>query len=281
MTWLAGLGLAMCLSPASEPLWQAHSHNDYAQARPLLQALDLRFGSVEADVFLRDGRLLVGHSPAELREERELVTMYLEPLAAQVARNGGAIYPGVVAHSKHSLVLLVDIKEDGPAVYEALKRALEPFRSMLTRFKSGRLHAGAVTVVLSGDRPKSILAGESSRLAFLDGRPDEQGPNLDDPSLVPLVSGDWTRLFQWRGEGPFPKEQRERLLALVSKHHRVGQKLRFWGTPDDPKVWAELVDAGVDLIGADDLPALAKFLRARQKALTPREAGSPSPIRRR
>jgi len=41
--------------------------------------------------------------------------------------------------------------------------------------------------------------------------------------------------------------------------------VRFWGTPDNEVVWRLLLDANVDLIGADDLDALRDFLtRARQ-----------------
>jgi hypothetical protein len=36
--------------------------------------------------------------------------------------------------------------------------------------------------------------------------------------------------------------------------------LRFWNTPDLPVVWRLLRESGVDLIGADDLDALRRFL---------------------
>lgn len=51
---------------APRPLWRAHAHNDYEHPRPLLDALDHRFGSVEADVFLVGDQLLVGHDATEL-----------------------------------------------------------------------------------------------------------------------------------------------------------------------------------------------------------------------
>ena len=47
-----------------EPLAQAHAHNDYEHPRPLLDALDHGFTSVEADVWLVDGELLVAHDLA-------------------------------------------------------------------------------------------------------------------------------------------------------------------------------------------------------------------------
>src|SRR5437660_742306 len=66
------------------PLRRAHAHNDYEHPRPLFDALDHRFGSVEADVFLVDGRLLVAHDPTELDPTRTLEALYLDPLAERV-----------------------------------------------------------------------------------------------------------------------------------------------------------------------------------------------------
>ncbi|MGQ9592004.1 MAG: hypothetical protein ACUVYA_17115, partial [Planctomycetota bacterium] len=70
--------------------------------------------------------------------------------------------------------------------------------------------------------------------------------------------------------GRMPEAQRRELRRLVEAAHARGRKLRFWGTPHAPALWAELVDAGVDLINADDLEGLEDFLRER-----PREERSP------
>lgn len=43
------------------PLVHAHAHDDYEHKRPLFDALDRGFCSVEADVHLVDGQLLVAH----------------------------------------------------------------------------------------------------------------------------------------------------------------------------------------------------------------------------
>ena len=47
------------------PLIHAHAHDDYEHTRPLLDALDHGFCSVEADIYLVDGKLLV-HAMIEL-----------------------------------------------------------------------------------------------------------------------------------------------------------------------------------------------------------------------
>ena len=92
--------------PAALP--RAHAHNDYRHARPLLDALDHGFGSVEADVFLVDGRLLVGHARSELRPKRTLEALYLEPLRRRVRKHGGRVYPDCP-----TFTLLIDVKTDG------------------------------------------------------------------------------------------------------------------------------------------------------------------------
>src|SRR3954469_3522630 len=74
------------------PLPNAHAHNDYEHARPLLDALDHGFTSVEADVYTIRGVLLVGHDREALTPERTLEKLYLVPLAERVQENHGHVY---------------------------------------------------------------------------------------------------------------------------------------------------------------------------------------------
>lgn len=99
-----------------QPLQRAHAHNDYEHDRPLLDALSHGFTSVEADIYLVDGELLVGHDPADLVPGRTLQSLYLDPLARRVRANHGRVYQG----SDLSLQLLVDIKNTGAATYTEL-----------------------------------------------------------------------------------------------------------------------------------------------------------------
>ena len=50
-------------------LVQGHAHNDYYHKRPLEDARGCFFCSIEVDVFLKDGKFLVGHDRVELRED--------------------------------------------------------------------------------------------------------------------------------------------------------------------------------------------------------------------
>lgn len=239
------------------PLLRAHAHNDYAHPRPLLDALDQGFCSVEADIFLENGKLLVGHDKKDLRPERTLASLYLEPLWQRVKANRGNVYPVAAP-----LTLLVDIKTDGARVYAALKQALKPYVPMLTRFENGKIQRRAVTVILSGDRPREVLAAEPHRLAALDGRPDDLGKKLP-VALVPLISQSWFSLFKWQGTGLMTRADRERLSSLIEQAHTEGRTIRFWAAPDNPAGWEVCWNAGVDHLNTDKLPELAVFIRTR------------------
>ena len=268
---LLAVGFAVGAPPAVagdrvRPLPQAHAHNDYEHARPLLDALDHGFASVEADVYLVGDQLLVGHDPEDLRPERTLERLYLDPLAELVERNHGHVYRG----SPLSLQLLVDIKNTGAATYTRLHEVLGAYRPMLTRYADGKVRLGAVTVVVSGDRPRELMAAQTQRLAFYDGRLADLGSGAP-ASFVPLISDNWTNHFTWLGAGPMPDAERERLRSIVATAHASGQRVRFWATPDTPgperdAVWQQLLDAGVDHVNTDDLAGLAAFLRAAQDA---------------
>ncbi|MEU5716100.1 phosphatidylinositol-specific phospholipase C/glycerophosphodiester phosphodiesterase family protein [Streptomyces sp. NPDC020403] len=248
------------------PLERAHAHNDYLHARPLQDALAHGFTSVEADVFLVDGELLVAHEFADLDPSRTLTSLYLDPLAALVRANHGRVHAGY----RTPLQLLVDIKADGAAAYLALDRVLRRYRPLLTRSVRGRVHTGAVTPVISGDRAARLpMEAQTTRYAFYDGRLEDLG-TAAPASFAPLISANWTQNFSWQGTGPFPPAERERLRALVSAAHREGRRLRFWATPDTAgpereAVWSELLAAGVDHLNTDDLAGLEAFLRHRDR----------------
>jgi hypothetical protein len=242
---------------APRPLTHAHAHNDYEHERPLLDALAHGFCSIEADIHLQGGEILVAHDPEDVQPERTLEALYLEPLAERVEQNGGRVYPG-----GPTITLLVDIKTDGEATYRALRPLLDRYRHLLTRFAAGIVHEGAVTVVISGNRPKELIAAEEERLAGIDGRAADISSTGDLPSgLVPLISDNWTLHFTWRGEGEMPARERQKLERLVRRAHDQGRRVRFWATPESEKLWRTLLDAEVDLIGTDDLGRLAKFLQ--------------------
>jgi len=235
------------------PLTGVHAHNDYEHHRPLLDALDNGFCSVEADVHLVKGELRVAHIRLLAREGRTLQSLYLDPLRERVKQNGGRVYPG-----GPEFVLLVELKDDWRISYAALRRVLEAYSDILTTYRSGIKQTNAVRVVITGHRATDMFTGETVRYASLDGSlADLNGTESAD--LIPWISTDWRGSFKWRGSGVLPEAEVAKLKNILSLAHQQGRRVRFWGSPDKPAFWRELVAQGVDLINTDDLEGARKF----------------------
>lgn len=256
MASAVALTLAAAEDKQAAPLPRAHAHNDYVHKRPLLDALEQGFCSVEADVYLVDGELLVGHTRLDLRPERTLEKLYLAPLKERVRVNGGRVY-----RDGPAFYLMIDVKSDAKATYAAIDKQLARYGDMLSVTRDGKFQAGAVTVVISGNRAQEIIARQKVRYAGIDGRPadlDSEAP----AHLMPWISESWGAIFRWKGDGPMPAAERDKLKDIVAKAHKHGRKVRFWATPEKPEFWNELLAADVDLLNTDRLVEMRRFLRS-------------------
>lgn len=235
-----------------------HSHNDYVHDRPLWDALDNKFISIEADIRLVGQALLVGHDKEDLNESLTLQSLYLDPLQEYIKSHNGWVYPN------RELILLVDIKTSADSTYRILRSELAKYADMLTTYTQESTTKRAVSVVISGNRPRELMLSEPTRYAAFDGRI----PDLDseiNPNFITLVSDNWANHFMWRGLGPMAPEEHEKLAKLIERAHSANCKIRFWNLPAETDsqhdaVWAELLKAGVDLINVDDLEAFREYI---------------------
>ncbi len=243
---------------APKALLQGHAHNDYRHERPFWDAYDHGFCSIEVDIFAVGDQLVVAHDVADLvTAEATFEDLYLKPLQTVVRQNGGRVYK----HGPPTITLLVDIKQDGERVFRLLKQELSAYREILCCREGGVWRQRAVQVVVSGDRPKTLIQSDPDRLMAIDGRISDLPSDLS-PTLLPLISDRWTSHFKWMGEGPMPRSEQKKLAKLVSSAHEAGRKIRFWATPENPTLWKQLLDAGVDMINTDQLSDLKEFLES-------------------
>ena len=174
------------------PLMRAHSHNDYNRTRPLYDALDHGFTSVEADVLYIYGELYVGHNMPDSANHQlpTLKKAYLQPLFERFQSNGGEIYTGY----KGEFYLWIDIKFEPWKAYRKLKEDLLPYKDMLNYWEGGKPRKGKVTVILSGQRPIEIVEYERLRMVTLDGRPEDLVKDYG-PDLMPFISQNRKAVF--------------------------------------------------------------------------------------
>jgi len=236
------------------PLVRAHAHNDYLHKRPLLDALDHGFCSVEADIHLVDGQLLVAHDLDKTRPEGTLKALYLDPLRERVRANGGRVHRDGPQFS-----LLIDIKSDAETTYTALHKVLEEYADLFAKAEGDTIEASPVLALISGARPVKTITAQPVRYAAIDGRMADLESEAP-PTLVPWISASWGSECEGRGRGTMPGPERAKRDAIVATAHAAGRRVRFWGLPWGRNVWPTLYEAGVDLINADNLPGLQRFL---------------------
>ena len=236
-----------------------HSHNDYHQPHPLVDALDAGARSFEADVNLVDGQLLVAHSLKEVKPDLTLQSMYLDPLRKLIENNRGSAY-GEGA----PIVLLVEEKSEADVTYPVLRKVLEDYSDLLTHYVHGQTSVGAITVIITGhEPPRALLSAEPDRFVACDGILHDLSITPSPPvDLVPWISGHWKDSFTWDGTGTMPDDQKQKLLAYIEQAHAQHRQIRFWDAPDNPTTWAELQNDRVDWINTDHLANCAKFLAA-------------------
>ncbi|KAF5356011.1 hypothetical protein D9756_003833 [Leucocoprinus leucothites] len=258
-----------------------HSHNDYWRDVPLLTAVSLGVASVEADVWLVNGQLFVGHEPAALAKQRTFDSLYIQPLVDMLDRQNpknpftdaaNLTAPNGLfdTSSGTPLQLLVDIKTDGKEAMPFILRALRPLRSKgyLTTFENGVLKPSTVTVVGTGNTPLDSVLALEPRDYFFDAPLTGLGRNPANATwsrnISPIASTDYEVAVGWDGINDITDAQRQTIGNLINTAHSLGIKARFWDTPGWPifarnKVWQQLLDSGADWLNADDLEAASQF----------------------
>lgn len=233
-----------------------HSHNDYHQNIPLLTAYYAGIGSIEADVFLKDGELYVAHDPSEIKTGVTLKKMYLEPLAGFYRQNGNHAY----SDSTKRLQLVVDIKKDYVKVLARLIKDLEAYPEVFNNSKNSR----AIRIVISGDVPAPADFKNYPDYISFDGRPYTTYTE-DQLKRVAMISDDIKNYTPWNGKGNPTTPDLAKLTAVIEKAHQQHKPFRFWATQDSPNTWIVLERLGADWINTDQPDKLKEFYLHRDK----------------
>ncbi|KAK8103497.1 uncharacterized protein PG998_010530 [Apiospora kogelbergensis] len=231
-----------------------HSHNDYWRPLPFWSALAAGAVSVEADVWLYNDTLHVGHETSALTKERTFDALYVQPILEVLRRQNpespfvtdGPTRNGVFdTVSGQTLYLWVDLKTDGAATWPYVVKALAPLRD------AGYLTTGVSPRDYFWDGPLPTLGGAFSNIT---------------KEVTPVASTAFTAQFgDVRGaRGQLNDTQAALLKSQVETAHAKGIKVRYWDLPYWPigtrnAVWRTLWDAKVDLLNVDDLQGCADF----------------------
>ncbi|KAF7585814.1 Altered inheritance of mitochondria protein 6 [Aspergillus hancockii] len=170
-----------------------HSHNDYWRPVPLFSAIKAGCVGVEADVWLFEEELYVGHTTSSLTQQRTLRNLYIEPLMKILEKQNpntgfhptvGQPVQGVFDTDPfRSLILLIDFKTDGDATWNRVVSQLSPLRDRgyLTYFNGTDVVNGPITVVGTGNTPfNMVTANTTYRDIFFDAPLEKMAENDDE-----------------------------------------------------------------------------------------------------
>ncbi len=269
------------------PVRQIHSHNDYWRERPFYDAIERGVQSIEADVWLINDTLYVGHNPYTLTEDRTLDKLYINPIIDSLYNinnpdhrlitnktienftkqyNLSSATHGLFdSNGLETIYLWIDVKTDGLSTWLKVIEELQPLREKgyLTEFNKNVVTTKQVTVIGTGNTPLNYILEQSTRDYFFDA-PLSSLNSTFSSKVSPIAS---TNLIDEVGK-PNLNGLNETGLEIIKKQiekaHSLGIKTRYWGFPDWPiqtrnSIWKQIAEAGGDFLLANDLDSAIKF----------------------
>ena len=217
---LLALLLCLCATAAAKRPILIHSHNDYARTVPFYQAYAQQVYSIEADVFLVDGKLLVGHDLPDLTPELTFEALYAE--------------------TAPTLDAVVKLLDKYPAVFDT------------------RVNPEAVRIAVTGRVPAPADFAKYPAYVLFDGAWDaDYTPGQLE--RIALVSADFGDFSVWNGKGSIIAAELKNIEKVIDRAHAMGKPVRFWGAPEGVTVYYTFYDMGIDYINTDRPEACADF----------------------
>lgn len=247
---LLALALTCCGAAAAQPPVLIHSHNDYAQRVPFYQAYAQQVSSIEADVFLHDGQLLVGHDVEDLRADMTFEALYVEPIVTLFARNGGRAF----RDSDQTLQLMVELKSETDPTLRAVAALLGRWPEVF----DPEVNPAAVRVAVTGRVPAPEAFDRYPRFLGFDGAWDADY-TPEQLERIALISTNFRDFSQWNGKGTIIPAEKERLEQVIDRAHEQSKPVRFWNAPEGTTVYYTFYDMGIDYINTDKPEVCAAF----------------------
>jgi hypothetical protein len=216
-----------------------HSHNDYSRPDAFYHAFNAGVGAIEADVYLRNGKLIVAHDTSHIKQALTLEKMYLEPIRQEMRDR------------PRPFNFIIDLKGDYAPIMTELLRELQPLSAFINTGSS----KAPLMVIITGNRPPP--SGYKNYPSYISFDDDLQLPHTPDQwKRVAQVSLNFANYSKWKGEGALPQQDEKVLKSVINAVHQSGRKIRFWGAPDTPACWQKLMEFNADILSTDMIDKL-------------------------
>ncbi|ORY14297.1 hypothetical protein BCR34DRAFT_479650 [Clohesyomyces aquaticus] len=251
-----------------------HSHNDYWRRVPTYEALAAGCISIEADIWQDYSELLVSHSWRATNKERTLRSLYLDPLTniftnrnvskASTEDKEVGVFD---ADPNVSVILLIDIKNEGHSVWPILLSQLQPLhdKGWLTYFDGTKLVKGPLTVVGTGNTPFELVqANNTNRFVFYDAPLDDISNDKYTTENSYYASIAINKAIGRIWFNTLTSSQVDTLKRQIKAAANKNLVSRYWDTPSWPislrdKVWFTLTDNDVGMLNVDDLISATRW----------------------
>lgn len=233
--------IGICSAQVNDQKYPLHSHNDYQQTHPLIEAFNNNFRSIEVDIWLSKGEAKVSHMPWNFKGTLE--EMYLRPLQELV--NSGKLK----ADAENPLLLWIDIKDIRKKIIVKLAKALEKYPMV----------GNEVRIILTGSKRLKRKFVEDYPHINVERDENSLEEAIEAPTPCSWLTLKWGKYFEWNGEGEMSAVEKEKLKVLVEKIHLSGHRLRFYASPSNESYWKLMQTMQVDLIDTDNIPLLEQF----------------------
>ncbi|MES2064674.1 MAG: hypothetical protein V4456_22340 [Bacteroidota bacterium] len=221
-----------------------HSHNDYSRPEAFYHAFNAGAGAIEADVYLRNGTLVVAHDTDAAKQLLTLDKMYLQPILKEFKTRA------------RPLNLVIDLKGAYAPILAELLEELKPLKHLLHSGNSNN----PLNIIITGNRPPP--AEYSKYPPYI---------TFDDDLQLSHTPGQWKRVAQvslnfenyskWRGLGTLPPVDEKVLKSIINAVHASGKKIRFWAAPDNKAGWQKLMELNADILSTDKIDELKEALK--------------------
>ena len=228
-----------------------HSHNDYLQPVPFWDAFSAGCASIEVDVILQEGGLMVAHEKESIQAPRTFENLYLKPIQQGVDL-------GLI--KEFNFHLLVDIKTEAYSTLDLLVKQTQPYAPILYSPEN----PSGLKLIISGGRPKAADYVKYPSWIFFDYQSKELTAELPWEKIG-MVSLSFPRFSVWNGKGRIVESQRQQLQAFIDLVHSFDRPVRFWASPDGKTAWRAFHEMGIDYINTDRPAEANKYLRGLTK----------------
>tara|TARA_B100001057_G_scaffold480975_1_gene554460 strand:+ start:912 stop:2699 length:1788 start_codon:yes stop_codon:yes gene_type:complete len=227
-----------------------HSHNDYYQKVPFWQAYSCGLNSIEIDIFLKNDSLYVTHSEDEIIKNRDIESLYLEPVLKALELGFRGDIP---------LQFLIDVKSDAKSTLQKLIKILKNYPQIIENQN--------INLVISGNRPPPEEYTDYPDYIHFDYQSLDPIHNPKTWDKISLISLSFRKISEWNGKGRLVDLDYRKIKSIIEKAHAYKKPFRFWAAPDSKTAWKVFRDLRVDFINTDQACKASDYLNTLDQRL--------------